>query len=148
MRNRFPTLRAAAMIGFLLAPGISLADDQSLYQRLGGYDAIAAVTKDVAGRLMEDDKLGRFWAHRGGDGIEREVQLIVDYIANKSGGPLYYRGRDMKLAHIGMRIDDEDWDRMMTHLSTTLDKFDVPQRERQDVVAFFDSLKTDIVEVK
>jgi hemoglobin len=54
----------------------------------------------------------------------------------------------MKLAHIGMRIDGEDWDRLITHLKATLDKFNVPEKERADVVAFFESTRKDIVEVK
>ena len=134
--------------GWLLAPGLAAAEEKSLYERLGGYDAIAAVTKDVAGRLMADKKLGRFWAHRGKDGIEREVQFIIDFIANKAGGPVYYRGRDMKLSHVGMRIDYEDWDRLMKHLNATLAKFKVPAKEQKDVMAFFESTKKDIVEVE
>lgn len=121
---------------------------KSLYERLGGYDAIAAVTKDLASRLVADPKLGRFWANRGNDGIEREVQLIADFLAAKSGGPLYYRGRDMKLSHVGMKIDEQDWSSLMTHLNATLDKFKVPAKERQDVVAFIESTKKDIVEVR
>ena len=68
-----------------------------LYERLGGYDALSAVTKDLAGRLVADPKLARFWANRGKDGVEREVQLIVDFLAAKSGGPLYYPARDEAL---------------------------------------------------
>jgi hemoglobin len=121
---------------------------KSLYERLGGYDAIAAVTKDLASRLVADPKLGRFWAHRGKDGIDREVQLIVDFLAAKSGGPLYYRGREMKLSHVGMKIDEQDWAVLMKHLNATLDKFKVPAKERQDVIGFIESTKKDIVEVQ
>jgi hemoglobin len=121
---------------------------KSLYERLGGYDALAAVTKDLAGRLVADPKLGRFWANRGKNGVDREVQLIIDYLAAKSGGPLYYRGRDMKLSHTGMKIDEPDWQALMTHLNATLDKFNVLAKERQDVVAFIESTKKDIVEIR
>jgi hemoglobin len=142
------------LAAFLAVPALSVptvavaAEQPTLYERLGGYDAITAVTHDVAARLMADPKMGRFWAHRGKDGIDREVQLIIDFIANQAGGPRYYTGRDMKLAHIGMRIDGEDWDRLITHLKATLDKFNVPEKERADVVAFFESTRKDIVEVK
>lgn len=120
---------------------------KTLYERLGGYDALSAVTKDLAARLVADQKLGRFWAHRGKDGIDREVQLIVDFLAAKSGGPLYYRGREMKLSHVGMKIDEADWKALMKHLGATLDKFKVPEKERAEVVAFIESTKKDIVEL-
>lgn len=122
------------------------APEATLYERLGGYGAIVAVVDDLVPRLAADEKLGRFWAHRGDDGIEREKQLIVDFIAHEAGGQLYYRGRDMKLSHVGMRIDEEDWERMMTYLDATLDKFALPKREREDVIAFMESTKDDIVE--
>ena len=148
MRTFLPRTVVAAIAGVLVLSSVAMANPPSLYTRLGGYDAIAAVTKDLAGRLVADPKLGRFWAHRGKDGIEREVQLIVDFIAHEAGGPLYYRGREMKLSHVGMRIDEEDWTALMRHLSATLEKFQVPDAERKDVVAFIESTKKDIVEVK
>lgn len=40
--------------------------ETTLYQRLGGYDAIAAVVNDLIPRLMSDSRLGQFWANRGG----------------------------------------------------------------------------------
>ena len=88
----------------------------------------------------------RFWANRGKDGVEREVQLLVNFLAAKSGGPLYYRGREMKLSHVGMKIDAEDWAALMRHLNATLDKFKVPAKERGEVVAFIESTRADIVE--
>ena len=44
----------------------------TLYERLGGYDAIAAVSNDLVDRLEADPQLGRFWQHRGEDGLKRE----------------------------------------------------------------------------
>jgi hemoglobin len=42
------------------------SDNKTLYERLGGYDAITAVANDLLPRLNADPQLGRFWAHRGG----------------------------------------------------------------------------------
>lgn len=120
----------------------------TLYERLGGYDAIAAVASDLMPRLMHDLQLGRFWAHRGDDGLAREKQLLVDFLCASAGGPLYYKGRDMKLAHIGMRISNRDWELFLGHLAATLEKFNVPERERQEIFAFVESMKADIVEVE
>jgi len=124
-----------------------IQSEATLYQRLGGYNAIVAVVNDLVPRLAKDKQLGRFWEHRGSDGIDREKQLLVDFIANKAGGNLYYTGRDMKISHEGMRISKSDWKRLMTHLNVTLDKFKLAQRERNDVITFIESTRDDMVEL-
>ncbi len=118
----------------------------SLYARLGGYDAIAAVADDLLPRLMSDPLLGRFWANRGADGLRREKQLLIDYLCSSAGGPLYYTGRDMTISHKGMGISERDWDVFIGHVQATLDKFGVPSRERGEVLGFIESLKATIVE--
>lgn len=118
----------------------------TLFERLGGYSAIAGVAEDLLPRLSTDPQLGRFWAHRGEDGIQREKQLLIDYLCSAAGGPMYYRGRDMLLCHRGMRISESDWSIFLSHAGATLAKLRVPAAEQSDVVAFVGSLKADIVE--
>ena len=118
----------------------------TLYERLGGYDAIHAVASDLLPRLQTDPQLARYWQHRGEDGVGREKQLLVDFLCSSSGGPLHYTGRDMKLSHKGMRISDGDWSAFLGHLEATLARFDVPRAEREEFVAFVQSTKRDIVE--
>ena len=52
---------------------------KTLYERLGGYDAISAVANDLLPRLRADSRLARFWQHRGEDGVKREKQLLIDF---------------------------------------------------------------------
>ena len=118
----------------------------TLYARLGGYDAIAAVCDDVLPRLMSDPELGRFWKNRAADSIRREKQLLIDYFCASAGGPLYYTGRDMKLSHQGMGISAKDWQAFVGHLNATLDRFQVPAGERREVLAFVESTRAVIVE--
>src|SRR5574341_1003391 len=98
----------------------------SLYERLGGYDAISAVANDLLPRLKADARLARFWQHRGDDGVQREKQLLIDFLCASAGGPMYYTGRDMKISHKGMRINEADWSAFLGHLNATLDAFQVP----------------------
>ena len=121
-------------------------DKKTLYERLGGYDALTAVANDLLPRLQADPQLGRFWAHRGEDGVQREKQLLIDFLCASAGGHLYYRGRDMALAHRGMRISESDWTAFLGHAAATLAKFKVPEAEQREVVAFVQNLKKDIVE--
>ena len=60
--------------------------------------------------------------------------------------PTYYRGRDMALAHRGMRINESDWNVFLGHAAATLAKFKVPDAEQAELVKFVQSLKKDIVE--
>ena len=119
---------------------------KSLYERLGGYDAISAVATDLLLRLQTDSRLARFWQHRGEDGVKRERQLLIDFLCSSAGGPLYYTGRDMKTSHKGMKISESDWSAFLGHLHATLEAFQVPQAERDEVVAFVQSTKKDMVE--
>ena len=120
---------------------------KSLYTRLGGYDAITAVVENLLPRLVNDSQLGRFWQNRGADGMRREKQLLIDFLCASAGGTLYYTGRDMKTAHRGMKINESDWLAFLRHLHATLDTFQVPEKEREEVLAFIQSTKADIVEV-
>src|SRR5215813_13392175 len=101
----------------------------SLYARLGGYDAIAAVVDDLLPRLRSDALLSRFWTSpRSLDTLNRERQLAVDFIASAAGGPTIYLGRDMKMSHKGMGITKADYEAFMRCLSVTLDTFKVPDQ--------------------
>lgn len=119
---------------------------KTLYSRLGGYDAIAAISKDFHYRLKDDPQLGRFWAHRGTDGLNRELQLLINFICASAGGPVEYLGRDMPKTHIGMNISQSDWKIFMDHLKDTLKKFKIADKEKSEVISFVESLKSGIVE--
>src|SRR5947199_3822365 len=123
-----------------------MSERRTRYERLGGYDAITAVANDLLPRLQGDPQLGRFWAHRGEDGLKREKQLLIDFLCASAGGPVYYRGRDMLLVHRGMRISESDWNVFLGHAAAALAKFKVPEAEQRDFVAFVQSLRKDTVE--
>jgi hemoglobin len=118
----------------------------SLYSRLGGYDAIAAMVDDLLPRLRSDELLRRFWVSpRSVDTHNRERQLAVDFIAAAAGGPMFYLGRDMKASHTGMGITKGDYAAFMRCLAVSLDTFNVSEPERSEVVAFVTSLEPEIV---
>jgi hemoglobin len=119
----------------------------SLYKRLGGYDAIAAVVDDLQQRLGNDSLLGRYWfARRSLENDRRVRQLTIDYIAAAAGGPTFYLGRDMVAAHPGMGLTKDDYAAFTRHVMATLDKFKVTEPERSEVAAFIASLEPQIVE--
>src|SRR5215831_8343472 len=104
----------------------------SLYTRLGGYDAIAAVVDDLLPRLRSDALLSRYWTSpRSLDTHNRERQLAVDFIASAAGGPTIYLGRDMKMSHKGMGITKADYEAFMRCLAVTLDTFSARARAQR-----------------
>jgi len=117
----------------------------SLYMRLGGYDAIAAVTDDLLGRLVADPQLSRFFVGLNDTSKTRIRQHFVDFLCKATGGPCAYMGQDMKTAHAGMNISEADWAAAVRDLQATLDKFKVPERERGEVLSAVSGLKPDIV---
>ena len=119
----------------------------SLYERLGGYDGITTFVEDLLPRLQADPQLGRFWKHRGDDGVAREKQLLIDYLCSSAGGPIYYTGRDMKISHQGMGISESDWSIFLDHAGAVMKTLQIPRQECDDVVAFVLGLKDQIVEV-
>lgn len=120
--------------------------DTSLFGRIGGYDTVVAVVDNLLPRLVGDERLGRFWAHRGTDGVARERQLLIDYLCVSAGGNMYYTGRDMATTHAGMAIGEEDWSNFRGHVAATFDHFAVGEPELGELLGFIDSLKSDIVE--
>jgi hemoglobin len=128
------------------APGAQAAP--SLYKRLGGYDAIAAVSDDFIGRLAADKQLNRFLVGLSADSQKRLRQNVVDQLCQATGGPCIYIGRSMKIAHAGLGITESDWDLTVKHLIASLDKFKVPEKEKNEFLALASSLKPDIVEKK
>lgn len=120
--------------------------EKTLYERLGAYDGITGFVDDLLPRLEADSQLGRFWQNRGDDGINREKQLLIDYLCSNAGGPIYYTGRDMKVSHVGMGISESDWSIFLGHAGDTMVALNVPKQECDDVVAFVLSIKNEIVE--
>jgi hemoglobin len=119
---------------------------QTLYQRLGGYDALAAVTDDFIGRLVADPKLKRFFGGVSDNSKARIRQLVVDQLCAATGGPCVYIGRDMRTAHKGLGITEDDWQAAVADLGQTLAKFHVGAAEQRDLAAALGTIKADIVD--
>jgi hemoglobin len=121
--------------------------NSTLYERLGGYDDISAVVNNLLPRVRDDPRLAHYWQHLGEDRLLRSKQHLIDFLCSSAGGPVYYMGRDMKTSHKGMKISEADWSVFMAHLHATLDVFQIPQVDRESLVTFIQSTKTDMVEV-
>ena len=148
-KNRLVCL-VLALVALISSAGFmqsaSAQNNNSLYKRLGGYDALAAVTDDFITALATDKKLGRFFVGASDNSKARIRQLVLDQLCNATGGPCVYIGRDMKTVHKGLGITEEDWNIAVNHLINTLNKFKVPEKEQKELAGALTGLKADIVE--
>ena len=117
--------------------------DKSLYDRLGGKPAITAVVDDFVGRVAADSRINGKFANAN---IPRLKAMLVDQICQASGGPCTYAGRDMKSTHAGMGVSSADFDALVGDLVATLNKFKVPEREKNELLGALGPMKGDIVE--
>jgi hemoglobin len=115
--------------------------DKRLYDRLGGKAAITAAAADFVGRVAADNRVNGQFANTD---IPRLKMLLVEQICQASGGPCTYSGRSMKATHTG--VSSSDFDAVVGDLIATLNKFKVPEREKNELLGALGPMKGDIVE--
>ncbi|GIT28320.1 MAG: group 1 truncated hemoglobin [Planctomycetales bacterium] len=120
----------------------------SLYERLGGVFAIAAVVDDFIDRVMSDPKLN---ANPKVDEAHHKVHpagfkyLVTEQVCWATGGPQTYTGRSMAESHEHLDINEVEWQAFLEDFQATLDKFEVPATEQAELFAIVESTKSDIV---
>jgi hemoglobin len=115
---------------------------KSLYDRLGGKDAIASVVEDFVANVAADASINEFFKNADIPGLK---QKLVDQICMATGGPCKYTGKDMKTAHAGMGVKDEHFGALVGDLKKSLDKFKVPAKEQDELLGALAGMKGDIV---
>ncbi len=116
---------------------------QSLYDRLGGKSAITAVVDTFVARVAADTRINRKFARSD---IPRVKTMLIDQICGAAGGPCTYTGRSMKEAHRNMAVTDGEFDALVEDLVATLNQFNVPKAEQDELLAVLGPMKSDIVE--
>ncbi len=116
---------------------------RSLYDRLGGEAAIKAVVDEFVAIVAADTRINRWFENAN---IDRLKENLVNQIGQASGGPQVYTGRDMRTAHAGMGIDGPAFDALVENLVKALDKFSVPQQEKDELLGVLGPMRSDIVE--
>ena len=132
----------AATWTFSSAP--SFAADRSLYERLGGQGAIQAVVTKFIGNVGADKRINGYFAKAD---LKQLNKLLVEQVCAASGGPCSYSGRDMKTTHKGMKVTTAAFTALVEDLVSALDTFNVPKKEKDELLAVLGPMKSDIVEV-
>jgi hemoglobin len=148
---RFRTLMGSTLLLMLVAsPAFAQSPEaeESLYDRLGGLQAIALVVSDFMDVFIADPLIMANPAVR-----ERKTVDTAPYIkfqvtamtCEATGGPCQYTGLNMRDAHDGLGVTPEEWERMVELFAQTLERHGVPERETQELFAVLGPTRDDIV---
>ena len=118
--------------------------EPSLYDRLGGIDAITAVTSAVVDRQMKDDRIDQKFARTN---VDRLIKEFADLICQAAGGPCTYTGRDMTETHHDMAVTNGEWEAFVEDVVATLNDFKVGKAEQDELLNILAPLRGEIVEV-
>jgi len=122
--------------------------NRSLYERLGGYDAISAVVDVFLIKVWEDPVVGRFFVGMGTDTRNQLRQKNKNLMCANTGGPCKKINRPLAEAHVGLGITDKEFDIVAGHLVTTLKEFKVPQKEFDELMTKVGGLRDYVVEAR
>lgn len=117
----------------------------SLYDRLGGKTAIAAVVDTFVAKVAADTRINRKFARSD---IPRVKAMLVDQICTQTSGPCTYTGRTMKEAHRNMGVTEGEFNALVEDLVAALNQFRVAKREQDELLRALGTMKGDIVEVQ
>jgi hemoglobin len=142
-RKGFTTSVVAGALAVAVAGCASMGmGEKSLYDRLGGLPAIQAVVDDFVANVAADTRINQQFAKTD---IPKLKKNLVDQICQATGGPCKYTGLDMKTAHKGMNITDAQFNALVEDLVKSLDKFKVPDKEKNELLTALGGMKKDIV---
>jgi len=125
------------------APAPKAPRTGSLFERLGGMPAISAVVDDFAGNVLADARINKKFAKTD---APRLLANLKDFVCMATGGPCQYKGLDMKKSHKRMDVTAGEFNALVEDLVKTLDKFNVPDQEKKELLGALAGLRGDIVE--
>jgi hemoglobin len=145
MKNYKTLVLSFALMTAFSVTALAQQDNRSLYERLGGQPAIAAVVDEFAGIVLKDDRINRKFSKSD---PTRLVTNLKAFVCSATGGPCAYNGRDMKTSHKGMGTTAGEFNALVEDLVKALDKFKVPEREKNELLGALGGMKADIVEIE
>lgn len=135
-----PTPRATS-------PATPPAAAKALYDRLGGEPAITKVVDDLVAIVIADPRIKEVHKkHFMTDEVAALKRKLIDQIGEATGGPQKYLGKNMKDAHLGMKITDADFDALADDVAQALDRNGVGAAEKKQLLDMLAAMRKDVVE--
>lgn len=154
MKTYFSTGKKVATVALLAASLAFVACNKegsnspaapSLHARLGGTAAIASVVDTFLVEVLADTVINARFNTLPAARVTALRQNLIDQICAGSGGPCAYTGKSMMAAHTGMNIREAEFNALVGDLVTSLNKHNVPEAEKNELLAILGPTKTDIV---
>jgi len=142
LRSAFVATFLACALAGCTVPSPVQPSEQSLYQRVGGKAAIAAIVDDAIGNIAADPRINRRFGNADPNHLKSN---LIDLLCLRAGGPCVYAGRNMADAHEAMHIRDDEFDALVEDIAKSLDKFKVPTAERGEALRILNQMKGAIV---
>jgi len=118
----------------------------SLYERLGGEEKIRPMVADLLALHKRNPAISTRYAVAKKSDAEI-IDLVVDLLCFGTGGPQEYKGLDMKTAHTGMNCSEAEFVAVLDDLLVAMEKHEVGEVEKAEVLAMNYALKDEIVHV-
>lgn len=115
---------------------------QSLYEKLGGEEAIGKVVDYFYKNVLADESVSHFFENTD---MEKQRRHQTKFLSFALGGPNQYSGNSMAKAHTGMNIQPEHFQSIANHLRDALQHFNVKDEDINEALAHVASLKDDII---
>jgi hemoglobin len=117
----------------------------TLYQRLGGADGIARLVDDIiAAHMVNPLVKTRFENIKD---LDHAKKMAREFFSAGSGGPVTYTGKDMRSAHTGMNISEQEYLAVVDDIVDTMQKHGMSEETKKDVIGILYSLKGEIIRV-
>ena len=136
---------AATSSALLCAQAPATATRTSLYERLGGYDGIAAYIALVFPRVAQHPELIHMFRGHGKDSQQRQFQLVVELVCQKTGGPCAYIGRPMPPVHDGLGITQTNWATFMKIIADGMEEKRYPADVRAEFLQVWQAFRDGVV---
>jgi hemoglobin len=129
-------------------PAVAQSADarQTLYKHLGGYDGLTSYVSLVFPRVAKHPELAHMFRGHGKDSQQRQFQLVVDLICQKTGGPCAYIGRPMTPVHDGLGISEANWSTFMKIIADGMTEKKYPLEVRDEFLAIWRSFHDSVVQ--